>query len=65
VSSGGESDALASEEIEGVFNLSFRLPGLTADSSEKAFFDMGPALWTRLVDDPFDGVGGIGDNGSG
>lgn len=65
MSSGGASLAFASDEIEGVFNLSFRLPGFTADSSENAFFDIGPALWTKLVVDPLEGEGGSGDRGKG
>lgn len=61
VSSGGLS--VTSDEIEGVFNLDFKLPGLIVDPSEISFFVLDPA--SKVVVDAFIGVGGTAESGSG
>ena len=63
ISSGGAS--VSFDEIEGVFNLSFRFPGFTVESSEKSLFVLGPAFWSKVVVDSLVGVGGIGERGNG
>lgn len=59
MSSGGASESL--DEIDGVFKLALRLPGLTVDSSEFSLLVFGPS---RVVVDSL-GVGGMGESGRG
>jgi hypothetical protein len=63
VSSGGPSVAL--EEIDGVFSLTFRLPGFTLETSEFSFLVFGPAFKTNDVVELLVGEGGIGESGRG
>lgn len=63
MSSGGASEGF--EEMDGVLSLSFMLPGLTVDSSEKSRFVLGPALGTRLAVESVGGELGMGESGRG
>lgn len=53
------------DEIEGVFNLAFRFPGLTVTSSEWSFLVFVPCFLSKEAVEALDGVGGIGDSGRG